>query len=165
MSNVVDITTKFHEAPPIVDDTPRSWARECDHKHTSIDTVLRTVGCRDCGEERLDPIEVLISLCRQWDRWRYEAEQLTKLRTEQREHEAGVWTRARDRHLDANPDHSIDLTRHGWTASDITCRICYRLETNCPYWLRPPAPATPPEPTTDAPEPNPARPLEPESGS
>jgi hypothetical protein len=101
--NVIAIETRFTEAPP-VDWKPRDYL-SCQHEHTMLDEVLRTVGCRDCGEERLDLFEVLLHLARTWRRWQYEAEQLHKLNTEYNTNRRETWERSRDRHIGANPDH------------------------------------------------------------
>lgn len=145
--NVIAIETKFTEAPPI-DWKGRDYLA-CQHQHTMLDTVLRTVGCRDCGEERLDLFEVLFHLATTWSRWHREAEALRKLNLEYTGNERDKWERARDRHMSARPDHSgtLQLGRKGWswTNAETTqpCRVCFRLERDYdPRWY--PAKAEPP---------------------
>ena len=111
--NVVDIATRMTEAPPI-EVRRRGWD-DCGHRHTIIDLKLRTVGCVDCGEERLDPIEVLIALSHQWADWKRQAEQLRKLNEDYATNQRAQWERARDRHLSAHPDHE---KRHFVTLKD-----------------------------------------------
>ena len=122
--NVIAISTRLNEAAPV--EVLRERWDSCRHEHTSLDLRLRTVGCRDCGEERLDPFEVLAHLARTWSRWHWEAEQLRKLRAAEQASSLARWERARDRHLGANPGHSIDLTRTAWEGAG--CRICESLE-------------------------------------
>ena len=43
------------------------WRSTCQHRHCSVDEVLRRVVCSDCAEA-LDPIEVLIGWARHWER-------------------------------------------------------------------------------------------------
>lgn len=127
--NVVAIATRWTEVPP-VDRMDRDW-RACKHAHTMLDETLRTVGCRDCGEERLDPFEVLIHLSRMWRDWQREADELRKLNAEYRSNQRDKWERARDRHLGANPDHAGTLRqeyRGSWTRGEQPCRTCDRLE-------------------------------------
>jgi hypothetical protein len=101
--NVVSIETRFSEAAPVT--LLRERWDACRHEHTWLDGRLRTVGCRDCGEEHLDPFAVLESLALQWSRWQREAETLRKLNTEYHSNQRAQWERARDRHLGANPLH------------------------------------------------------------
>jgi hypothetical protein len=137
MGDVVDIGAKFHEAAP-VEVKPRDYLA-CQHKHTMLDEKLRTIGCRDCGEERLDPFEVLVSLARQWGRWKHEAEGLRKLNAEYQENERAKWDRSRDRHLNAHPDHRAafdaaiaalgDPSRRplGYSSREFPCSTCSRV--------------------------------------
>lgn len=131
--NVVSIADRFNEPPPIA--VPRD-IMACNHEHIGIDEKLRTVMCVDCRQERLDPLECLITMARQWHRWKREADALRKLRVEHRQHERDVWERARDRHLNANPTHSIDLTKTHWTRAEEHCRTCSRLELTAPQDVR-----------------------------
>lgn len=107
----------------------------CQHPRTLIDEVLRTVSCRDCAEDRLDPIEVLLGLARQWDRWQYEYKALVDLRRKQADDERSRWERSRDRHLAANPDHALDVLRTVWYGRE-GCRICRSLELRVPAAVR-----------------------------
>jgi hypothetical protein len=109
--NVIEIATRFTEAPPV--DVLRAEYDDCRHEHTAINERIRTISCVDCREERLDPIEVLISLARQWRRWQYEAEQLRKLNNDYYRIEREKWERRRDRHLSAHPDHRSRYRLHG----------------------------------------------------
>jgi hypothetical protein len=143
--NIVEIATRFTEAPPI--EVRQRQYDDCQHEHTIIDEKLRIVSCVDCREERLDPMEVLIHLARVWRRWRNEADELRKLRTEYREIEREKWERARDRHLGANPSHiaSFDATRRSWSRDG--CRICSSLEVRWnSRWEVTRAPEPPPGP-------------------
>lgn len=124
--NVVSIETRFAEAPPV---ELLQWRYDaCRHAHTYLDATLRTVGCRDCGEERLDPFEVLSALAAQWRAWQREAETLRKLNAEYHANRRATWERARDRHLGARPDHRDVLEAD--LASGVlprNCRPCYSL--------------------------------------
>ena len=101
--NVVSIETKWTEAPPI---EPKPWDyMQCRHEHTWLDPKLRTVGCRDCGEERLDPYEVLLYLASEWSSWKREADKLRELNAEYRTNQRDKWVRSCERHLNAHPDH------------------------------------------------------------
>lgn len=148
--NVVAIETKFTEAPP-VDWKPRDYLA-CQHEHTMLDDKLRTVGCRDCGEERLDPFEVLLHLAHVWHRWHREAEQLQKLNLEYRDNQRDKWERARDRHLVANPTHSDSFrprrrieNRGIWRSGEQPCATCDRIEQDFnPSWYPTPVPEPPP---------------------
>lgn len=102
--NVIAISTKFTDAAPVEMLQHRYDA--CRHEHTILDDKLRTVACRDCGEERLDPFEVLSRLARQWRMWQHEADVVRKLNAEYRDNQRAKWRGARDRHLGANPDHA-----------------------------------------------------------
>ena len=138
--NVVSIETRFHEVPP-VEHKPYDYLA-CKHLHTWLDDKLRTVGCRDCGEERLDPFEVLLSLASQWRRWQHEAEMLRKLNGEYTANQRDKWERARDRHLSANPDHRATFNPHRreenrglWRRGEQPCRVCDRVEQDYnPRW-------------------------------
>ncbi len=140
--NVVDISTRFSEAPPI--DVRRGGWDDCGHKHTIIDEKLRTVSCADCGEERLDPIEVLLSISRQWHSWRRDANALRKLNLEYQSNQREQWERARDRHLNAHPDHRamFNPSRGSWEGDG--CRQCHKLESRHNFrWYPTPAPGAP----------------------
>jgi len=113
--NVVEIAAKMTGAAP-VEVKRRAWDG-CRHAHTIIDETLRTVACADCGEERLDPIEVLIGLSRQWADWKRQADHLRKLNADYWENQRATWERSRDRHLGAHPDHA---KRHFVTLWDGT---------------------------------------------
>lgn len=54
--------------------------RACAHRRSRIDDKLRIVECRDCGE-RLDPIEVLLDIAKNWRHESWAAERI-------RDHEA-----------------------------------------------------------------------------
>lgn len=134
--NVIAISTKFTDAAPVEMLQPRYDA--CRHEHTVLDDRLRTVACRDCGEERLDPFEVLSRLARQWRMWQHEAEVVRKLNAEYRDNQRAKWRAARDRHLGARPEHFGALddgemvpvalvgATTGWTMRG-DCRPCYSL--------------------------------------
>lgn len=150
--NVIEIGTRFKEAPP-VEVRERDYSA-CQHEHTLIDEKLRIVSCADCREERLDPIEVLIGLGRTWRRWQREAKDLRELNREHRDNERSMWERARDRHLSAHPDHraAFDPTRNSWGPADDRCHQCYALEVRYRSQWYP----------TQAPEPPPGRLMPPE---
>lgn len=135
--NVVSIEARLAAVPPL-DVKDRDWLG-CDHKATVVDDVLRTVSCRTC-HERLDPIEVLIRLAREWRSWRWQWDQLQKANAEYRDNRKASWERARDRHLGAHPDHErrdwITLgdgqtVPRGLEGNGMTpprdCRQCYSL--------------------------------------
>lgn len=145
--NVIAIATRFAGGAPV--ELLEQRYDTCRHEHTYLDAALRTVGCSDCGEERLDPFEVLAMLAKTWRRWHHEAEQLRKLRAEWQTIEQEKWARARDRHLTANPSHTVTPGRSSWSRGG--CRICYHLEVRWnPRW----------EASRAAPEPPPGK-LEP----
>jgi len=126
---VVSLLERLAEPPPIDLAPPKPYAR-CGHTHTVLDEHFRSVACRDCGEEALDPFDVLVGLARTWRRWKSEAEALRRLRTEQRTHEAEKWRRARDRHLGAHPAHGANFPLDGLPDQHHLprdCRICYSL--------------------------------------
>ena len=133
--DVIEIATKFTDAAPI-SVRRRGWD-DCGHRHTVIDDRLRTVSCVDCGEERLDPIEVLIHLGQRWGEWEREAKKLQELNVEYARNEVAKWERARDRHLNAHPDHlaGFDIHRTSFRRGD--CRTCYRLEITAPRQYMP----------------------------
>lgn len=132
--NIITLAARFAGGAPI-ERKRKDWSA-CKHPRTTIDQDLRTVGCRDCGEERLDPIEVLIGLALTWEEWQREYGRLMKARQSYDEHDREVWERKRDRHLNANPDHAstFDPIR-GW--SDRTmCKTCRRIEGTCPQSVK-----------------------------
>ena len=127
---VVSITARMQEAPPL--EIRRRGYDECGHHHVDLDLTLRTVNCRDCGEERLDPFEHLAYLAREWRHWALQIERLNKLEHEYADRERAKWERARDRHLHAHPDHALDWTRTGWSQGE--CEPCYRLISDGRRW-------------------------------
>jgi hypothetical protein len=133
--DVIEIATKFTDAAPI-EVRRRGWD-ECGHKHTLIDDQLRTVSCVDCGEERLDPIEVLIHLAADWRQNHREAERLQELRADYARIEVAKWERARDRHLNAHPDHRAGFDIHRTSFQRGACRTCYHLEITAPRQYMP----------------------------
>lgn len=162
--NIVSIAERLAEPPPI-DVLKPDWDA-CRHEHTVIDEKLRTVACADCREERLDPVEVLIMLARQWRRWQYEAERVGKVNADYRRIQREKWDRRRDRHLAAHPDHrrqfrdvedvlaprayvdSRDAGLLGVTMPPYDeCRECYHLTVQFQSgWLPRAKPEPPPGP-------------------
>lgn len=132
--NVIALAARFAGGAPI-ERKGHDW-KACRHERTTIDPDLRTVGCRDCGEERLDPIEVLLGLARTWERWQDEYRRLMDARRLSEDHDREVWERRRDRHLNAHPDHAIDVTRTFWERGADRCRTCQRIEQTCPRSVR-----------------------------
>ena len=122
--NVIAISTRLNESPPV--EVLRERYDSCRHEHTVLNQRLHTVDCRDCGQERLDPFEVLVHLASTWSRWHHEAESLRKLRADERAASLAAWERARDRHIGANPGHVVDPYRTSWAGDK--CRICTSLE-------------------------------------
>lgn len=136
--NVVAIETKWTDAAPV--EVRGRWeGNACSHQHVTVDEVLRTVSCRDCGEERLDPLEVLIMLARTWKRWQREAAMLGRLNAEHEANELGKWERARDRHLGSHPDHAASFNAKidakgdpdrkyiGDGRSEFACDTCWSI--------------------------------------
>jgi hypothetical protein len=52
--------------PSVTSERPRY--PECQHDHARVNSKLRTVKCRDCGE-KLDPVTVLLHVAKAWDRY------------------------------------------------------------------------------------------------
>lgn len=171
--NIVSIADRLAEPPPV--EVRRPEYDDCKHEHTLIDEKLRTIGCADCREERLDPIEVLIHMARVWGRWQREAEQLRALNNDYYRIEREKWERRRDRHLAAHPDHRSRYRLHGDMlvpagmpdprARDANgyglgqlmpnrdeCRECYYLALHASWrWLPTVAPEPPSGPLTTPP--------------
>lgn len=153
--NVVDIATRLTEVAPLEVARP-DWDA-CKHEHVWLEESLRTCTCRDCGAERIDPFDVLVHLARKWARWQREAAQLRGLNAQYRDNQRDKWERARDRHLNANPDHRTAFrpTRSvenggAWQLGEQPCRTCDRLEIGYnPTWYPTPAPEPPPGKLTD----------------
>jgi len=101
--NVVSIETRLNEVAPL--EVARPEWDACRHEHIWLEESLRTCTCRDCGAERVDPFDVLVRLARKWSRWQREAEQLRTLNREYEDNQKARWERARDRHLNAHPEH------------------------------------------------------------
>lgn len=64
-AEVIDIADARVERLGLREPEWRSLEQRCGHKHSDIDEKLHAVLCRDCGE-RLDPIEVLIDIAKNW---------------------------------------------------------------------------------------------------
>ena len=153
VDNVIAIATKLNEAAP-VELLQERWDA-CRHQHTTLDNRLRTVACRDCGEERLDPFEVLSHLAHEWSRWHREAETLRKLNAEYYGNQKAAWDRARDRHLNANVGHRESFEAKvraksdpgmlaGHSRSEFDCDRCWSVFLRLDYrWLPRRAPEPP----------------------
>mgnify|MGYP001556153055 FL=1 len=65
----------------------KSSYKDCKHKQTEIDRVLRTVRCKRCGET-LDPIEVLLNIHSYVEGIRFQADYVANHQKREREKSA-----------------------------------------------------------------------------
>lgn len=121
--NVIDLTVRLAEAPPL-DIANRNWDA-CKHKHKVLVEETHRVACSDCGCPDLDPFAVLVAMAKEWRSWKWQWEQLRSLQVKQEDHDRGIWERRRDRHAKAHPDHALDYTRTGWSNGE--CAECFTL--------------------------------------
>lgn len=121
--NLVQLTPHLNEAAPL-EVAERRWD-ECAHRAVSLDTTLRIITCRDCGQTGIDAFDHLVYLAREWKHWQRQKDQLRTLNETYETHRREVWERRRDRHLKAHPDHVLDYTRTGWSRGE--CRQCAEL--------------------------------------
>lgn len=64
----VDFRPRDQDIDPALRIKRHNRYKDCEHWRTLIDENLRTVKCRDCGEQ-LDPVEVLILWAEHWERY------------------------------------------------------------------------------------------------